>query len=180
MKVNIGKYNDDLSPRDINVEIDDYDVWGLDHTLALIILPALKKLKEVQQGSPIVDNEDVPEELHVAEGVDDDPNFFKKWDYVLDEMIWAFTQILDDDSDNQFHTGTRDSLFQPLDKDHNPIGELFPFGEVEKEKSGAKFYSMVKGPNDTSRFDAEGYKKHHNRIQNGTTLFGKYYNGLWD
>jgi len=47
MKVNIGPYNDDEIEdfeRKIEVQVDDYDVWGLDHTLALIILPCLKKL----------------------------------------------------------------------------------------------------------------------------------------
>ena len=38
-------------PRKIEVHIDDYDVWGADHTLALIIHPVLVKLKEKKQGS---------------------------------------------------------------------------------------------------------------------------------
>jgi hypothetical protein len=37
-----------------------------------------------------------------------------------------------------------------------------------------------KGPNDTSKFDKKGYTKHHERISNGTRLFGKYYRALWD
>ena len=39
---------------------------------------------------------------------------------------------------------------------------------------------MKKGPNDTSHFDDEGYKKHQERITNGLKLFGKYYQALWD
>ena len=43
------------------IVIDDYDVWNLDSTLALIIVPALKLLKKKKQGAPVVQNEDVPE-----------------------------------------------------------------------------------------------------------------------
>ena len=49
------------------IVIDDYDVWNLDCTLALIIVPALKLLKKKKQGAPVVDNEDVPENLRVSE-----------------------------------------------------------------------------------------------------------------
>jgi hypothetical protein len=41
-------------------------------------------------------------------------------------------------------------------------------------------FSWDKGPNDTSEFDMEGYKKHNDRITEGLILFGKYYRGLWD
>ena len=39
-------------PRKIKVHIDYYDVWSADHTLAMIIAPTLKKLKEHQHGYP--------------------------------------------------------------------------------------------------------------------------------
>jgi hypothetical protein len=48
------------------------------------------------------------------------------------------------------------------------------------ENGKATMFEYVKGPNDTSYFDIEGYQKHHNRINNGTRLFGKYYRNLWD
>ena len=199
MLVNIGAYPDYVPGEDNKrveeIHIDEFDVWSLDHTLALIILPCLKMLKESKQGAPFVDNEDVPEELRMddaaKEGYDKegktDPKFFKRWDYVLDEMIWAFGECLEDSS-GKFHTGEHDNWSQPLDKDHNPIGEPFKSflfdseGEEEerKEDPNIKFYQMVKGPNDTSKFDADGYRAHAARIQAGTTLFGKYYKGLWD
>ena len=43
MYVKLGK--PDRKNRAETVVIDDYDVWNLDHTLALIIVPALKLLK---------------------------------------------------------------------------------------------------------------------------------------
>ena len=52
MKVNIGKFYNPSNRRKINVQIDRYDTWSLDHTLALIILPALIQLKETKQSVP--------------------------------------------------------------------------------------------------------------------------------
>lgn len=56
----------------------------------------LKQLKETKQGAPYVDDEDVPEHLRKSAAPptenewDTDDNHFKRWDYVLDEMIFAF------------------------------------------------------------------------------------------
>ena len=46
--------------RKIEVRIDKYDTWNMDNTLAHIILPMLKQLKETKHGSPLVDDEDLP------------------------------------------------------------------------------------------------------------------------
>ena len=105
MKVEISNYEDD-GERTINVRIDDYDTWSMDHTLAPIILPMLKQLKETKHGSTIVDNEDVP---HLPkQGISDNEaiqrDFFsskeqdelfwsqyeQRWNWILDEMIYAF------------------------------------------------------------------------------------------
>jgi hypothetical protein len=47
------------------VHIDRYDTWSMDHTLADIILPMLKQLKETKHGSPNVDDEMCPN-IYVA------------------------------------------------------------------------------------------------------------------
>jgi hypothetical protein len=76
----------------------------MDHTLGLIIVPMLKQLKETKHGSPFVADVDVPEELRstsVPEKEnewDTDDNHHKRWDWVMDEMIWAFEQTIDEDS----------------------------------------------------------------------------------
>ena len=90
-----------------SIRIDKFDTWSMDDTLALIILPMLVQLKESKHGAPAVEFKDVPEELMPpdAEAVkklymengETDKNFFKRWDYVLDEMIWAFEQKCRDD-----------------------------------------------------------------------------------
>ena len=101
--------------RKVYVRIDKCDTWGMDSTLALIILPMLKQLKATKHGSPLIDDEDVPENLHMTKKEMDifhygddrytkqevevaDVKFFARWEYILDEMIWAFEQIIDGES----------------------------------------------------------------------------------
>ena len=88
----------DRRKQKVKIRIDRQDTWSMDHTLAPIILPMLKQLKETKHGAPNVDWEDVPrelrpsgEELHAynKNGTTDE-HFFERWDWVLDEMIYAF------------------------------------------------------------------------------------------
>ena len=98
MKVEIGPYTDDVKEQVLEVTIHDYDTWSMDYTLAPIILPMLIQLKETKHGAPQVDWEDVPrelrpsaEELHTSnKNGETDLHFFDRWDYVIDEMIYAF------------------------------------------------------------------------------------------
>ena len=95
-------FQDTFRKRKIKVHIDYYDVWSMDHTLALIILPMLKLLKEKKHGSPVVDDVDVPENLRSTveppvEEHDVDGKFHQRWVWVLDEMIYAFETLVNDD-----------------------------------------------------------------------------------
>ena len=83
----------------------------MDHTLAPIILPMLVQLKATKHGSPMIDMTDVPKELRATKkqltaysktGETDD-NYFKRWDWILDEMIWAFNQKCRDDWEGDFY-----------------------------------------------------------------------------
>jgi hypothetical protein len=104
MKVHIGPYPKGERARKINIRIDKYDTWSMDSTLALIIHPMLVQLKQTKHGSPWIDDEDVPEELRSTSAPpkenewDTDDNHHARWDWVLDEMIWAFETHLDDES----------------------------------------------------------------------------------
>lgn len=119
MKVNIEEYTDNGEDQKVEVHIDPWDTWSMDHTLAPIILPMLKQLKETKHGAPAVEFKDVPEELMPpdAEAVkklymengETDENFFKRWDYVLDEMIWAFEQKCREDWMEDFDYNKWDS-----------------------------------------------------------------------
>lgn len=148
-----------------NICIDKYDTWSMDSTLSMIILPMLIQLKATKHGAPFVDDEDVPDELKSTAALpkenewDTDSNHFKRWDWVLDEMIWAFTQINDPESESQFHHG------------------VIEFESVPCENG---LHELVRGKNDTSTFDKEGYMVHQARVDRGTTLFGRYFRALWD
>jgi hypothetical protein len=163
MYVRIGRFANEDDPedfeRDEDIVIHPYDTWNMDHTLAIIIVPMLKQLKETKHGAPNVDCIDVPiklqptqlEVVRYKEEGTTDTNFFKRWDYVMDEMIWAFEQIVDDDDEKQFY-------------DHSDIDP-----EDSMEVSVKKL-----------KVDQQGLDEHNKRIENGLRLFGKYYRSLWD
>lgn len=99
MKVDIS-YPEDKDPV-YNIELDPQDTWSMDYTLAHIILPMLIQLKKTKHGAPFTDDGDCPEELHEPDDFDNatgdvDENWFKRWDYIMDEMIWTFEQIIKD------------------------------------------------------------------------------------
>jgi hypothetical protein len=71
-----------------NAALDRWDTWNLDVTLAKIILPCLKQLKETNHGVPDVEDSDVPHELRESRDL-----WFMRWDWVLGEMIWTFDFI---------------------------------------------------------------------------------------
>jgi hypothetical protein len=95
----------------IIVKIDNHDTWSMDHTLAHIVAPMLKQLNETKHGAPNVADEDVPEGLGLRSTEanpkendwDTDDNWFKRWDYVLNEMIFAFQAKIDDDWEQKFY-----------------------------------------------------------------------------
>lgn len=91
----------DRLERKVKVRIDPSDTWSLDSTLALIVTPMLRQLKNTQHGAPEVDKEDVPEELRAS------GDTFLMWDYVLNEMIWAFEQKLVDGWEASYFEVTR-------------------------------------------------------------------------
>lgn len=105
----INRILDKRSDQKIKVKIDRYDAWSADHTLSHIIHPILVQLKETKQGAPWVDDEDVPEELRSTSAPakendwDLDDNHFKRWDYVLDEMLWAFEQKKRNDWESDYY-----------------------------------------------------------------------------
>ena len=145
--------------RVVKVKIDHWDTWNLDSTLAYIVLPALKQLKEEKHGSPRVDPKDTPT---MPEGFVDpirghDELIHKRWEYVLDEMIWAFEQINTDWEEQYWSSHGKREV-------------------VKKEGSDLLEWKVV----EPAVYDREGIDRHNKRIDNGLRLFGAYYRGLWD
>ena len=146
----------DRRTQKIKVRIDKWDTWSMDHTLAHIVLPMLVQLKATKYGAPWVDDEDVPEELRSTSAppkeneYDTDDFHFKRWDWVLDEMIWAFEQKCRDHWEDDYY------------------GDY-----VEDQKNGSMAGSF-------EWVDHEGQKAHQERMSNGFMLFGKYFESLWN
>jgi hypothetical protein len=176
MKINIGKYPKKANGRrKIDVQIDNYDTWSLDNTLALIIYPALLQLKATKQGVP---NEFAAEPASNQETFDfyqesyDDEwkQGLERWDETLDKMIWSFEQLIKGDYDEQYHHGEAEYDWVKTDKQYpNPVT-----GVLEAT------YKMVDKNPDEHWYDRVGHKKHDERIQEGLELFGKYFRSMWD
>lgn len=153
----INRIIDNRRGQKIKVRIDKWDTWSMDDTLSHIIAPMLKQLNDTKHGSPFVDDEDVPEELRSTSAppkkdeYDLDDNHFKRWDWVLDEMIWAFEQ---------------------KNRDGGWEGDYY--GPYIKREGGGILGGSFEWTDD------EGRKKHQERMSNGFRLFGKYYENLWD
>jgi hypothetical protein len=141
------------------VKVDNWDTWSMDYTLSSIIVPMLKQLRATKHGAPIVDDEDVPEGMNLRsteappkeEEWDVDDNHFRRYDWVLDEMIWTFETLSDINNESKFYEDVNVDESAPLEEQIQQI-----------------------------EIDREGLDAHNKRIQNGLRLFGKYYRTLWD
>lgn len=157
MKVFIGDYPDGDEERKVEIQIDPWDSYNADHTLALIALPLIKQLKETKHGSALVDDEDVPEEIRSTSAApkenewDTDDFVHARWDWVLDEILFALEQHTDDDAESKFY-------------DHS---------EVNKDDDFMKQIKSIK-------VNREGLEAHQKRVQNGFRLLGKYWTAMWD
>ena len=177
MKVKIGPYPNGKRKRKIDVHIDRYDTYGMDHTLALIILPMLIQLRATKHG--------IPHEFAAVGGEDYDSqdsfDFYKqthdesfgkgcdRWDEVLDKMIWSFQQVIDEDYDSKYHHGEVDFEFKELtEKIYNPL--------TGKDEAACEMINR----NKNHWYDHIGHREHEDRIQEGIELFGKYFRNLWD
>lgn len=169
--VGLNKFLDFVHPRVEYVKIDYWDTWNMDRTLGLIVLPMLKQLKDKKHGAPYVDDGDVPDELKSTSAPpkenewDTDENHFKRWDWVMDEMIFAFEHHLDDSWEEEYRSGEMDWKSVPCEWDENGKPTM---------------YKVKDGPKHTYKCDYDGMAVVQKRIDNGFRLFGKYYVHLWD
>lgn len=167
MFVKIGDFPEDATgERETVIRIDPYDTWSMDHTLALVIAPMLKQLKATKQGSPLVNDEDLPEDMRLGRrdsGQKDDAYYHQlhaNWEWAMDEMIWAFETIAEDDETSHW--------FDPYEE-HEVVEDAIDRIIV----SGAERRAIGK-------FNKDKYEAHMSRLRRGTTLFGRYYQSLWD
>lgn len=162
MKISIGKYPKKGEQKK-SIRIDPWDTWNMAHTLADIIHPMLQQLKKTQHGAPYTDDEDVPENLRSTNAkpkkydYDVDEFHFKRWDWILKEMIWAFGELAKDREPDFF-------IKKPKYKWVKKEGENF--SEMVTVREGV--------------YDTEKATAYYARKKNAFRLFGKYYENLWD
>jgi len=140
----------------VRVHVDDHDIWSADVTIAHMVLPLLKKLRDEKHGYPLIDPKDIeglPKELKPTKKEADeyakkglpDPKAEARWDWVMNEMIFAMECIVDDSWEDEFF-----------------------------EREDPEDMLSVK------MIDREGYKKKHERIDRGLRFFGLWFRALWD
>ena len=104
MKVDIGPYPKGNGRRKQRVKIHGYDVWNLDHTLALIIVPALKRIQSAKHGIPgcMIDHSyhekftyGTKEFIAAEKKAEADGQ--RKWHEYISAMIWSFSEVLNED-----------------------------------------------------------------------------------
>jgi hypothetical protein len=162
MKISIGKYPKNGKQKK-SIRIDPWDTWSMDHTLADIIHPMLKQLRKTNHGAPCTDDEDVPEHLRSTAAKpkendwDVDEFHFKRWDWIMKEMIWTFGE----------HAKDREPNFWIKKPKYKRV-------PVE----GKDWEELVTV--DNGEFDDDKAKAYWERKKNGFRLFGKYYQNLWD
>lgn len=163
------------------IKIDYWDTWSMDHTLSPIILKMLKQLKATKHGSGYIDMEDVPEHMRTTETENwDDQKCFEfyhedteerkynvhdRYEWALDEMIFAFEHLVDDSWEDKYSSGEMDHYSEACKWDENGKPTL---------------YQMKEGPNHTYKCDYDGLAEEWKRVDNGLRLFGKYFRTLWD
>lgn len=160
---------DESEPRQIEIRIDDHDIWNLGQDLALIIAAGVRKLREAAAGAPFVEDRDVPPELRSGRErnsiwEDPDDHWTARWHWVLDEMIWSFDVIAKGDPRDQFYSGRSD----------------WRYVEVAPEPCDTQpMYSPVPGPDHSLTHDSAAEERHEARLQNGLRLFADYCRCLW-
>jgi len=103
MKVEIGELPYEDGNEEPKIEIHDYDMWNLDITVAILILPLLKKFREdcSNHGTPSIffkEHELAYSEARSAAQVEQiNRKANLEWQRVIDEMIWAFDKVLEGD-----------------------------------------------------------------------------------
>lgn len=178
MKIDIKNWPKGHKPRKIKVQIDRWDTWNMDSTLALIIYPMLLQLKSSKQGVPNgfaeVGGEDYVDQDSFDFYKEDQDKWFneriKAWDEVLDKMIWSFQQLAEGDYDKKYHHGTPKYDWKETDK-------LYPNPQTGVMEPT---YQMIDKNPDEHWYDHVGHVKHEERIQEGLELFGKHFRSLWD
>ena len=164
MKVDISYYKAGSRKGQVrknHVVCSERDAWNADWTIAQMVLPLLLQVKKDKQGAPFVDDVYVTEELRSTACApkenkwDTDENWFKRWDWVLDEIIFAMQEVANDCENEP-------DMFEK-------VREIDPKTMTGELDTGLEIIPRMEALN----------KAYHARIQNGLMLFGVFFTSLW-
>lgn len=156
--------------------VSSRDLWSLDYTLSHLLVQSMIKFRDAERdGYGFVALEDAPEHLR-AEKTDDlwDEKAKERYDWMLNEVIFALEEVANgNDGSSEFFPATIGSL--KIDSLDEKI--LNPFtGEMEETFSISFNEAMDEL---SAEMDWKGYTAYLDRVRNGLTLFGKYYQSFW-
>jgi hypothetical protein len=130
---------------------DDTELWNLDYTMAKYILPRLIEFRKVMNGYPAT------------------IETFEEYAEIVDKMIYAFDHIVNTNEYDKKLEKEFDIDFSKCQY-HRPIKQ--PDGSYRLEP--------------TENYDSEKFTKYHeaqkeinDKIDEGLSLFGKYFRALW-
>lgn len=182
MKIEMGPYPKKFKDkRKIKIKIHNYDAWNADATMTMIILPLLKNVRDQKGGAPGTDDEDAPEQFRSTsapprkEEWHTDKNWFKRWNWILDELVWTFGEL---------HRNYDEDYYSSM---QNKLTHIWVETDESNETSNRntpRFYKKLKLTKKLREIYGDNLltvaRQHHsNKVQNGLRLFGKYYCALW-
>lgn len=159
------------------IKIDYWDTWSMKSTLAPIILPMLKQLKETKHGIPC-EFADVGGESYASQLCFDfysqetnqlfNEKAVARWNEVMDKMIWSFEQLtIDEDADTEAYW---EPYWEDMTDEEAKIAKL--------EKSN--LYELIGVDHPLKKINVQKMNAYYDRVREGFELFGKYYQNLWD
>jgi len=102
MKIFIGEPPEDGNvDQEVNIQVDEWDTWALDYTLAQIIVPSLIKFRDTMRCYPesfvsLANLHSMKSDEEWSE--EDNEESMDAWRSTIDSMIWSFKEILKDES----------------------------------------------------------------------------------
>jgi hypothetical protein len=105
----------------------------------------------------------------VIDNLDADEYITKLWGEMIDEIIFAVEQTIDED----------DSFYMVPNPLYNPDQKEF-FTSVPLESDPELMEMKFNDDYGKTKIDSKKYEEYHQRVQNGMELLGKHWQSLWD
>jgi polyribonucleotide nucleotidyltransferase len=108
-------------------------LWGFDCSIAQVIYPALIKIKEKKHGTPMSFFDHVPDERLHQTTDEDNKIAEQKWEDTLDQMIWSFGELVNDNFNEPNYLLKLEWKFKPVEG-HPGLSELDTPKHTEDEE----------------------------------------------